>query len=260
MQKLFRSLEIFQSAALCDARRRMSWTELETHFIVTATAHANDLGIGYFHLLPEDLGWVLSRMSIKVYRWPTINDRLWVESWVDSFNRFMSRRDFRMVDAQGNVLAEACSVWVCINLTTRRPSARPWPEECLGADAKIAPELGDFPRLGAIESPCYIDLVNWAYRDIDFYGHVNSARYVEHLVDAIHDYCKDADDTCDDFDNFTRMDIAYLHEARLGDPAVLRLAEYELEPTSEHTDAHGTEAHFEIRLGDGTPICRARFS
>ena len=66
--------KFFLTAGECDAEGRMPLTRVAERIIEVATEHANALGIGYAALIKKNLGWVLSRLSIEMKRFPGINE------------------------------------------------------------------------------------------------------------------------------------------------------------------------------------------
>ena len=58
------------------AEGRMPLTLVTERVIEVATEHANALNIGYDALIKKNIGWVLSRLSIEMLRYPRINAQL----------------------------------------------------------------------------------------------------------------------------------------------------------------------------------------
>ena len=61
------------TAGESDAEGRMPLTLVTERVIEVATEHANALNIGYDALIKKNIGWVLSRLSIEMLRYPRIN-------------------------------------------------------------------------------------------------------------------------------------------------------------------------------------------
>ena len=55
--------------------------------IETATLHANRLGIGFRDLEPMGIVWVLSRVTMRVDRYPGPNEDLSLTTWVQDATR-----------------------------------------------------------------------------------------------------------------------------------------------------------------------------
>ena len=113
------SHKYFLTAGESDAEGRMPLTLVAERIIEVATEHANSLGIGYATLITRNLGWVLSRLSIEMTRFPAINEEYCVTTWIETYNRRFSERNFEFTDASGAVIGYARTVWVPMNFATR---------------------------------------------------------------------------------------------------------------------------------------------
>lgn len=238
MEKLFVTEPDQLSAALCDAHGEMSMASLETRLIVAATRHADMLGIGYRDLMRDRNVWVLSRMSVEVSRMPGILDTYSIATWIESYSRHISYRNFALLDGEGNPIGYARSLWTCINIDTRRPSSLHQLDAELERDCPIAP----IPRLGAVGGDeCLHGKVSFTYSDIDFNRHVNSARYVERIADLF-------DLVWHDRNRIQRLDIAYLRETHCADNVEAVYCQ------------DGDRVDVDINGSDGVTMCRARLT
>lgn len=194
---------MFQSAALCGPQGEMTMPMLETQFIVAATIHANQIGVGYDDLMKQNAAWVLVRMSIEAQRTPCINETYRVVTWIEGFNRHLSDRNFALLDVEGIPIAYGRSVWACIDIDSRRPVAIN-PVTCFGdRPCPIEPQ----PRLKSPGEECQTFSKAFTYSDLDFNRHVNSSRYTERLLECFplefHDN-----------NRLNRLDIAYVAETQ----------------------------------------------
>ncbi|MDO4319009.1 MAG: thioesterase [Bacteroidales bacterium] len=168
------------TAGETDARGLMPVTLVAARAIETATRHADALDIGYSNLVEHRLGWVLARLTIEMVRYPSINETYSMTTWIEGYNRFFSDRCYLMTDADGRPLAHIRSVWVAIDMQTRRM-------------ANLAElERDAFP---VVERPCPVPksprpvldrdagVAESSYTfkncDIDFNRHVNTIRYLD---------------------------------------------------------------------------------
>lgn len=206
------------TAADCNGQREMSPANLVTLIIETATEHANIIGVGFDTMISHGISWVLSRLSVELEAIPSINGRYRLITWVESLNRLYSERNFELIDSDsGKRLGYARTVWMAINMETRRPG-----------DLSILKALERY----IIDRPCPIDRQEKltpfnnpekesAYRfvtsDIDINRHVTTRRYIELIVD-----CWDL--SFWDTNRIKRFDIAFRHEARYGEIATVSLA------------------------------------
>lgn len=233
-----------------NAARRLPLSLLVTQIIDIATAHANRLGFGSEVMDPQGIGWVLSRLTVEMTRWPATDTDYTITTWIESWNRRYSSRCFEVQDAQGNTLGYIRTIWMIIDVNTHRSvttdclnyndalrSERPCPIPL--QDKHISLEkLEDNHDGGILTRTKY----RFRYTDIDFYRHVNTVRYIELLLNQY---------TLQEFDNYwiSRFEIAFMREALYGQEAIIhRLRHEEDNPADDY-----------VITIDDTPILRARF-
>lgn len=207
IKKIF-TREFFLTAGECDARGEMPMTLLAERIIEVASNHANRLGIGYADLTPHGVGWVLTRMGIEMRRTPRINQLYSISTWVENWNRAFSERCFRFLDGQGNIIGEARTIWAIIDFETRRAVDL---TKYGTADLATDEQKCEMPRLRK-HLPVQSDEVHhlkFRFMDLDFNRHVNSVRYIEHILNLW---------PLSHYDQYRidRFDIAYRHECLAG--------------------------------------------
>ncbi len=88
-----------------------------------AELHADHLGYTRPRLLEEGIMWFVARHEIDYLAeaWP--NDELIVATWVRDMGRVKSWRDYVVArPADSTVMCRAATLWVLVNLETRRPT------------------------------------------------------------------------------------------------------------------------------------------
>ena len=83
-----------------------------------AASHSDSLGISINHIEEKPFTWLLINWKLKVYSRPTWNTVLKVKTWPSSADKLYSYRDFEICTENGEIIAQATSKWVFINLTT----------------------------------------------------------------------------------------------------------------------------------------------
>ncbi|MDE6497560.1 MAG: hypothetical protein K2L21_02745 [Muribaculaceae bacterium] len=229
------------TAGETDAHGLLSAPMLVQKCIEIATRHANALRIGYEELSSAGIGWVLSRMSIEIERYPRINETFSIYTWIESYNRHFSDRMFEVVDEGGNTLARARSTWVAIDMQSRTMADLLAFERdafpCLDRPCDVAPAA----RVGKLGEAAEEEPLHFGYSDIDFNRHVNTVRYLERLLDhwplEHHDHYAVA-----------RLDMTFNHELLYGTPATLRVEQHDHTTDCEITGPGGRRAAaFRIR-------------
>ena len=171
----------YLSAGECNPQAEMPLTLLMSRIIEVATNHANTWGVGYARLIEDNQGWVLSRVTIEMTRYPRVDEFYTLTTWIEDYNRHFSQRNMEIADNDGNVIGYARTIWVVINLKTRESvdiSKLSYINE--NVSGKLCP-IEPMSRLKPFE-PTRIENHRFRYSDIDFNGHVNTVRYIEHLV------------------------------------------------------------------------------
>lgn len=205
------SQTFFLTAGECNAQGVMPVTLLVSRVIEVATAHANRLDIGYGRLSKLSIGWVLSRVSVEMERWPGINETYTMLTWIEDFTRFYSDRCFLITDAEGHVLGHVRTVWVAIDMNRRSVAdlsdiARP---EMIFAERTCPVPKQRKMAAVPIDEAVRVADYTFAYSDIDFNRHVNSVRYIEHILNLW---------PMEHFDRWTlrTFEITYAHECLFG--------------------------------------------
>ena len=204
------------TAGESDAGGRMPLTLIAERVIEVATEHANRLGIGYDTLIKKNVGWVLSRLSIEMMHYPRINDCYAFTTWIESYNRHFSERNFVMTDCRGTVLGYMRTVWVPMDFATRTVADL---SALLGFEFPVADlpcPIGRAPRLPRLPQEASAAPYTFAYCDLDFNRHVNTVRYISLILNHW---------SLEHFDHNAarRFDIVFNHECHYGETVDVRV-------------------------------------
>lgn len=201
-----------------NAEGRMPLTLVTERIIEVATEHANALGIGYATLIKENIGWVLSRLSIEMLRFPVINEKYTFTTWIESYNRRFSERNFEISDGDGNTIGYARTVWVAMDFVSRTVADL----NKFGQEAFLLGNLpcpiDKAPRIPSLPEGCQRESYTFRYQDIDFNRHVNTVRYIDLILNhwSLEHH---------DINIVRRFDIMFHHECHFGECVELRIAE-----------------------------------
>lgn len=206
------------TAGESDAEGRMPLTLVTERVIEVATEHANALGIGYDALIKENIGWVLSRLSIEMVRYPAINDRYTLSTWIESYNRHFSERNFVMTDTAGQVLGYMRTVWVAMDYASRTVADLTRLERVPFPVPDVPCPIARTPRIPSPGDGAERDVYTFRYRDLDFNRHVNTVRYLDLILN--HWPLKHYDSNVAE-----RLDIMFHHECHYGQTVELRVGE-----------------------------------
>ena len=228
----------------CDFLGRLFIGHLGNHMLNAADFHSTDRGFGMKYLQTINRSWVLSRLAIEMEDVPQQYDRFVVETWVESAMRYFTSRNFRVVGLDGHTFGYGRSIWAMIDTESRQPTDIFSIDD--GAISQWIEKEKECPiaKGGRVKMPdevVHVHSIETYYNDVDINGHINSVKYIEHLLDLwpvdwyrVH--------------RFHRLEIAYVAEAHGGD----RLDFYRAGTGS------GAATDIEVRKNGGDAVCRAR--
>lgn len=162
-----------------DCENKLTLEGLLNYFQDCSTFHSEDLGLGVKYMLERHLVWALTSWQIDVARYPEIGERVQIGTQPYDFKGFIGFRNFWMLDAQGNRLATANSVWTLLDLETGKP-VKPLPEmlEAYQVSPKIEmeylPRKIAMPERGEAKQAIVI-----TRHYLDTNHHVNNGQYVQ---------------------------------------------------------------------------------
>lgn len=156
-------------SALADLMQEVAWKH----------ADSRDFGKALFD---QGYIWVLSRFEIKVHKMPSWGDEIIVKTAGRGIDKLFALREFLVVSATGEVLAEAISAWLLLEIKSKRPQ-RPGnvlpPELFSYIDgSQLMPNKIPLP-----EKPVFGDLIKVRPFDLDMNNHVNNVSYIRWVED-----------------------------------------------------------------------------
>ena len=213
MDKVGRYLEMAEPFH-CDFSHHLFMGHLGNHMLNAADFHSRDRGFGMDFLNSIKKTWVLSRLAIEMDEMPCQYDKFYVETWVESAMRYFTQRNFRVVSEDGaKVYGYGRSIWAMIDTETRQPTnifdidngaIVNWVEK-----DKENP-MSKLTRVQMDDKTELVCTIDTFYNDVDINGHINSVKYIEHVLDLFPiDWYKEH--------SLKRFDIAYVAEAHQGD-------------------------------------------
>lgn len=224
-----------------DFTGRLTMGVLGNHLLNCAGFHANDRGFGMATLNEDNYTWVLSRLAIELEDMPRQYEDFTVRTWVENVYRLFTDRNFDIRDKDRRVIGYARSVWAMINMTTRKPADLLALHGGSIVDYVCAePCPIEKPSRIKVTSSEPLAVVEAKYSDIDVNGHVNSIRYIEHILDL---FPIDMYRT----KRIRRFEMAYVSESYYGDRLFFFCEE-----------VNADEFHVEMRKNGEEVVCRAK--
>ena len=197
----------------CDFSHRLFMGHLGNHLLNAADFHSTDRDFGMTYLNPIHKTWVLSRLAVEMDEMPMQYTKFNVETWVESAMKYFTNRNFRVVGEDGKVYGYGRSVWAMIDTETRQPQdileihdgeIVNWIET-----EKECP-IEKSSRVKMSDKAVLVREIYTYYNDVDVNGHVNSIKYIEHILDLFSiDFYRE--------NKIKRFEIAYVAESYGGD-------------------------------------------
>lgn len=197
----------------CDFTHHLFVGHLGNHLLNAADYHSTERGFGMNYLNTIHKTWVLSRLAVEMTAMPEQYQHFHVETWVEGAMRYFTKRNFRISDGNGHIFGYGRSVWAMIDTESRQPqdilaihngAINDWVET--GYDCPIS----DSSRVKMSGNEQQVRSIDTYYSDVDVNGHINSIKYIEHVLDLfpIQMYSSHI---------LLRFDIAYVAESHGGD-------------------------------------------
>ena len=223
----------------CDFSKRLFMGHLGNHMLNAADFHSNDRGYGMNYLNPIHKTWVLSRLAIEINEMPKSYDKFFVETWVESAMKFFTSRNFSVVGEDGHQYGYGKSIWAMIDTDTRQPTDILAIHDGLiqqYVETEKECPIARSSRVKMGEGAKLVRSINTYYNDVDVNGHINSVKYIEHVLDLFSlEWYKQY--------RLKRLDIAYVAESHQGD-----VLNFYQEDISSENDSNNTEKVCQIRI------------
>lgn len=198
----------------CDFSKHLFMGHLGNHMLNAADFHSNERGYGMSYLNPIHKTWVLSRLAIEMTEMPISYDEFNIETWVDGVMKYFTSRNFTVVSSDSSkIYGYGKSTWAMIDTDTRQPVDILAIHDGLILDyidkEKQCP-ITKSSRVKMSADAKLVRTIDTNYSDVDVNGHINSVKYIEHILDLwnldwyLHNTIK-------------RFEIAYVAECHCGD-------------------------------------------
>lgn len=198
----------------CDFQDRLFIGHLGNAMLNAADFHSNDRGYGMHYLQSINKTWVLSRLAIEMTERPKAYDEFSIETWVEAAMKFFTSRNFAVSSRDNSrIYGYGRSIWAMIDTQTRQPV------DLFGVRDGLIMEYIETDKECPIVKPGRVKMnkdaelvrsIDTYYNDVDVNGHINSVKYIEHILDL--------------FDlewyrshSLKRFEIAYVAESYQGD-------------------------------------------
>lgn len=180
---------------------------------IAADENATDLKIGFAHLHPLNISFVIQRFNVNIIKMPAYNDVVTIRTWPASTAKGTFTRKGDMYNEQGEKIMEWASLWILFDLKERKllkPSALPIEIPPMGNQGvnleptRIRESIEDFGKLHSRHTHVV------RYSEVDTNIHMNNSIYGDLIGNAIFPKISE-------MPAWKNIQIAYQAETYLGD-------------------------------------------
>lgn len=208
---MYKEVEFRVRANEIDVNGKAAFHNLVNYFQEAAWLHVIDLGITGEELLKYDLMWVLSRMEITVFDYPKLHEFLKVQTFPSGFDKFFFYRDLRLFNADNELIAQASSTWLLVDVVKRKLALVPdFLKEMvtkIQRDDGLPIPKGKLPRLTEADFQSKVH-VKWF--DLDPNNHVNHIWYFKWILESLPNIIHETQ-------TLKKVDIIFKNEVALGE-------------------------------------------
>ncbi len=203
----------------CDPEGYMTPTYILNYFGEASSAHSDYLNLGVKELMNLNYGWILNRWKLYFLSYPRVKEKISIETWTSSVNRFYANREFILYNEENEILAKATTVWVFLDLEKQRPIRIPKEiEERYNCNDE--PVFQDFYNFKETEIKENSKVFATRKSDIDYNKHVNNVKYLDWILEVI-------PETIDANYWLHSLEIQYKKEILYGDQIVSSISKKE---------------------------------
>ncbi|PKL07654.1 MAG: acyl-ACP thioesterase [Spirochaetae bacterium HGW-Spirochaetae-7] len=195
-----------------DQSDRLTIAAACNYFQEAAGHHASVLGVGSEFMKANGIVWILSRMSAELGSRPGSGARLTVRTWPRGTDRLFAIRDYELRNEAGAVVGRGRSAWLIVDGASFRPRRPEAIAAGLPTNVGLEALPGGAQAIKAAKGLARTGDRAVAYSDLDSNGHMNNARYVQWIQDAL-----DPDELAGA--SGIRLDLNYLVEMKIGSSA-----------------------------------------
>ena len=170
-----------------DVTGKLSLPMIYNLAILSSTQQAIDLDIGPEYTHAKGLGWVVLQQLVTIKRRPKDGETITLFTKAKQFNPFFAKREYRLIDADGNDLVIMNGLFSMIDMNKRKLARIPKDM----AEAYQPEHVRKIPRdpgVTPFDETCDADYVQEymvRYLDIDSNHHVNNSKYAEWMSDVL---------------------------------------------------------------------------
>lgn len=167
-----------------DTKSKWRPSAILTRMQEIAEDHAILVNAGRNELVEErGLAWMLTRLHLEMKRYPDLMDEIKVVTWPGKPTRLFFIRHTMFLDAQGQELGRATSLWVLFNIRERSLCRTGDIGENYPYDLSHGIALPDPTKIKLPKDMARVGLRTVSYSEVDMNGHLNNAKYADWICE-----------------------------------------------------------------------------
>lgn len=151
----------------------------------TAGAHSAGLGLDRETMNGLGVAWVLSRVKVHMDRVPLVGERITVETYPTPNRHLFFPRTHLFRDESGAQIGCANSLWVLMEIRTRKITQHPEVLAKVAADSDLKCPLGLPATVRALGCEGVTVQLQPCFTDYDTNHHVNNTKYLDWCLNAL---------------------------------------------------------------------------
>ena len=151
----------------------------------TAGTHSALLGLDRSTMNSMGLAWVLSRVKVEFERVPKMGETVLIETYPTQNRHMFFPRSHIFKDAQGNTIGCANSLWVLLDIESRRITNSAEVQGKMPDNRDLTMAAGMPATVRTVEGEAQKAHMLPRFTDLDVNGHVNNTKYLEWCCNAL---------------------------------------------------------------------------
>lgn len=170
-----------------DVTGKLSLPMIYNLAILSSTQQAIDLDIGPEYTHAKGLGWVVLQQLVTIKRRPKDGETITLFTKAKQFNPFFAKREYRLIDADGNDLVIMNGLFSMIDMNKRKLARIPkdMAEAYQPEHVRKIPRDPEVTPFDEMRDADYVQEYVVRYLDIDSNHHVNNSKYAEWMSDVL---------------------------------------------------------------------------
>lgn len=173
------------TASVCDLTGQWRPSAIMEAMQEMAGAHSQVLGVGRNALLEQGMVWIITQAEVEMDFYPRFCDTVQIETFPMPVRRWFFPRYFRFRDAAGNEIGRAGTMWVLLDLNSRKMAPPNTVLHLLPDNSDLPAPLGLPSPITEIGGTVQTIIHEAVYTDLDLNGHVNNTRYIDWACNAL---------------------------------------------------------------------------